>query len=94
MEDALKRLDKLTHEEAQMAAAQILKVTHSVNDRVKIVDDNVAVVGNKMKDIGDKVDTVINGTPSTSTTHGPLPQAECNTLVRREGGEDGHPANS
>ena len=30
MEDALKRLDKLTQEEARMAAAEILKLTHIV----------------------------------------------------------------
>ena len=28
MEDALKRLDKLTHDEARMAAAETLKLTH------------------------------------------------------------------
>jgi hypothetical protein len=35
IEDALKRLDKLTQEEARMAAAQILKVTHTVDKRVQ-----------------------------------------------------------
>jgi hypothetical protein len=30
MEDALNRLDKLTQEEARMAAAEILKLTHIV----------------------------------------------------------------
>jgi hypothetical protein len=30
MEDALKRLDKLTQDEARMAAAEILKLTHIV----------------------------------------------------------------
>jgi hypothetical protein len=44
IEDALKRLDKLTQEEARMATAQVLKVTHNVDDRVKAVDDKVAVV--------------------------------------------------
>jgi hypothetical protein len=34
MEDALKRLDKLTHEEARMATAQVLKVAHTVDDKV------------------------------------------------------------
>ena len=40
-EDALQRLDKLTHEEARMATAQVLKVVHSVDNRVKEVADNV-----------------------------------------------------
>jgi hypothetical protein len=41
MEDALKRLDKLTQEEARMAAAQNLKVTHTVDARVKEIADDV-----------------------------------------------------
>jgi hypothetical protein len=44
VEDALKRLDKLTQEEARMATAQILKVTHAVEGRVLGVDDKVAAV--------------------------------------------------
>ena len=35
MEDALKRLDKLTQEEARMAVAQNLKATHTVDERVR-----------------------------------------------------------
>lgn len=34
VEDALKRLDTLTQEEARMATAEILKVMHSVDDKV------------------------------------------------------------
>jgi hypothetical protein len=34
MEDALKRLDKLTQDEARMAAAEILKLTHIVDNKV------------------------------------------------------------
>jgi hypothetical protein len=34
MEDALKRLDKLTQDEARMAAAEILKLTHLVDNKV------------------------------------------------------------
>ena len=56
MEDALKRLDKLTQEEARMAAAQILSLTHAV-------DQKVVVVGSKLKDVGDKMDVLINGRP-------------------------------
>ena len=44
MEDALKRLDKLTHEEARMAIAQNLKATHTVDEGVQAVNDKVAVV--------------------------------------------------
>ena len=34
VEDALKRLDKLTNEEARMATAQVLRVTHTVAEDV------------------------------------------------------------
>ena len=34
VEDALKRLDKLTDEEARMATAQVLRVTHAVAEDV------------------------------------------------------------
>ena len=44
MEDALKRLDRLTHEEAWMGIAQNLKATHDVGERVGVVDDKVAQV--------------------------------------------------
>ena len=37
MEDALKRLDKLTQEEARMAAAEILKLTHVVDKKMTTV---------------------------------------------------------
>jgi hypothetical protein len=59
IEDALKRLDNLTREEAWMGIAQNLRATHivgsemrrvvdkvaSVDDRVRVVDDRVAEVG-------------------------------------------------
>ena len=44
IEDALKRLDKLTNEEARMATAQVLKATLNIDDGVKGVDDRVAAV--------------------------------------------------
>ena len=44
IEDSLKRLDKLTHEEARMAVAQLLKVTYTVHDKVKVVSDTVNLV--------------------------------------------------
>jgi hypothetical protein len=39
VEDALKRLDTLTREEARMAIAQILKATYNIDDRVRAVFD-------------------------------------------------------
>ena len=55
MEDALKRLDKLTQEEARMAAAQNLKVTYVVDERVKGVADTVTTVDNKVTGVDERV---------------------------------------
>ena len=45
IEDALQRLDKLTHEEGRMASAQGLSATHGVGERVASLSDgmNVAI---------------------------------------------------
>jgi hypothetical protein len=55
MEDALKRLDKLTHEEARMAIAENLRATHAVDERVKGVSEQVVAVDNRLADVGDRV---------------------------------------
>ncbi|KAF8262499.1 hypothetical protein EI94DRAFT_1808676 [Lactarius quietus] len=60
IEDALGRLDRLMQEEAQMATAQVLKVTHHVEDGVKTVTKGVRQVDDKIKGIGDKVKDVDN----------------------------------
>jgi archaellum component FlaC len=55
IEDALKRLDRLTQEEARMAAAQLLKVTNTIDNRVGGIADNVLVVDNRVAGIDDRV---------------------------------------
>jgi hypothetical protein len=55
MEDALKRLDKLTQEESRMAAAEILKVTRTVDKRVEGVADMVAGVDDRVASVDDRV---------------------------------------
>ena len=55
IEDALKRLDRLTQEEARMAAAQVLKVANTVDDRVQGIADNVLDVDNRVAGIDDRV---------------------------------------
>ena len=55
MEDALKRLDKLTQEEARMAAAQNLKATHAVDQRVEGVADTVTTIDKKVTGVDDRV---------------------------------------
>ena len=58
IEDALKRLDKLTHEEAWMGIAQNLKATHTVGETVREVVDKVVVIDNRVAGVGDCVATV------------------------------------
>ena len=58
LEDALKKLDRLTQEEARMANAEVLRITQSIRDGVKIVDGKVEEVGEKVKDVGDQVEGV------------------------------------
>lgn len=62
MEDALKRLDKLTHEEARMATVQVLRATNVVDERVTGVAESVLGVAdrvvsadNRVKDVDDRV---------------------------------------
>ncbi|KAH9965646.1 hypothetical protein BJV74DRAFT_911015 [Russula compacta] len=65
IEDALGRLDKLTQEEARMAAAESLKATHGVDDKVvrvenevQVVSDQVLGVSSQVHGIGDQVQGV------------------------------------
>jgi hypothetical protein len=61
IEDALKRLDRLTQEEARMASAQLLKVTNAIDSEVREIADNVLVVDDRVKDVDDKLVAVIDG---------------------------------
>ena len=60
IEDAMKRLDSLTQEEAQMAAAQVLKTTHTVDhiDRVRGVADIALSIDNKLAGVSGQVQGV------------------------------------
>lgn len=44
VEDALGRLDRLTQEEALMAAAQGLETTQGVNDKLNVVMDGSQII--------------------------------------------------
>jgi O-acetylhomoserine/O-acetylserine sulfhydrylase-like pyridoxal-dependent enzyme len=55
IEDGLARLDRLTQEEARMAAAQGLKATHAVHDEVKNVGDHIQQA---VQDVGGDVQQV------------------------------------
>ena len=58
IEDSLQRLDELTQEEARMASAELLKVTHSVDGKVKGVEGKVEDVHCDVQGVGNKVQGV------------------------------------
>jgi archaellum component FlaC len=60
IEDSLARLDKLTQEEARMASAELLKMTHVVDGKVMGVDDRVKSVQGKIQDVRSDVHDVGN----------------------------------
>jgi hypothetical protein len=56
LNDALKRLDNLTQEEARMAAAQNLKATQTVDDSLRPLRDvyaKVVSIGGKVEEVND-----------------------------------------
>ncbi|KAH9066445.1 hypothetical protein EDB87DRAFT_1574028 [Lactarius vividus] len=61
VEDALRRLDKLTQDEVRMATAQLLKITHVVNDKVTKIDDDVKGVDDKVNDVSHTVKLILDG---------------------------------
>ncbi|KAH9055861.1 hypothetical protein EDB83DRAFT_2189581, partial [Lactarius deliciosus] len=58
VEDALLRLDKLTQEEARMAAAEALTITRSVDDKVKAVGERLEGVDKRVQSVEMKVDGI------------------------------------
>jgi hypothetical protein len=58
MEDSLKRLDKLTQEEARMATAQVLKVAHTVEEGVRGIVDKVDGVDDRVAKVDDRVEGI------------------------------------
>ena len=58
LESALKKLDKLTQEEARMAHAEALRMTHSIRNEVKVVDDKVQVVIDGARDLSNQLQTL------------------------------------
>jgi hypothetical protein len=55
IEDSLQRLDRLTLEEAQMASAELLKITHGIGGTVQDVHGNVQEVGNRVEGVDERV---------------------------------------
>ena len=61
IEDALKRLDRLTQEEARMAAAQLLEVANAIDNEVGEIASNVLVVDDRVTAVDAKLAVVIDG---------------------------------
>ena len=53
--DALQRLDKLTQEEARMAAAEALTTSRGIDDKVLIVDSKVKENGLVIQQVANQV---------------------------------------
>jgi hypothetical protein len=51
VEDAFQRLDKLTPEEALMAAAETMTVTRDIDDTVKVVDKRLESVDERVQGV-------------------------------------------
>ena len=58
IEDVLRRLDKLTQEEARMAAAENLKASHPFDERVQGIAETAVAVDNSVTRVDDKVTRV------------------------------------
>jgi hypothetical protein len=54
----VQRLDNLTQEEARMASAELLKVTHGVDGKVEDVHGEVQDIGSVVNDISSEVPEV------------------------------------
>ncbi|KAH9178014.1 hypothetical protein EDB89DRAFT_2239731 [Lactarius sanguifluus] len=61
VEDALQRLDRLTQEEARMAAVEALMITRGIDDKMDGVNEKVQCVNTKVEGIDNKVGSVTQG---------------------------------
>jgi hypothetical protein len=55
IEDSLKRLGRLTQEEARMASAQLLKITNTIDREVREIADGVLLVDDRVAGVDDRV---------------------------------------
>ena len=77
IEDALKRLDKLTQDEVRMATAQLLTLTHGVRDKMTRIDDHIKGVDGKVTSIDDEVRVVHEGTQYLMISYSCLSKPLC-----------------
>ncbi|KAH9173160.1 hypothetical protein EDB89DRAFT_2095303, partial [Lactarius sanguifluus] len=60
LDDGLKKLDKMTNDEARMANAELLRIAHNIDERVEGVDKKVQGIGTQVKDVDENVQGVKN----------------------------------
>ena len=72
IEDAFKRMDTLTTEEARMATAENLRVTNRVDDKVDKVDDKVDKVDDKVDNLDNKVTVLIDAADEEKRSYSDL----------------------
>ncbi|KAH9173158.1 hypothetical protein EDB89DRAFT_2242373 [Lactarius sanguifluus] len=58
LEDGLKKLDKMTNDEARMAGAELLRIAHDIDEKVEGVDNKLQGVGIQVKKIDENVQGV------------------------------------
>ncbi|KAH8978856.1 hypothetical protein EDB92DRAFT_373101 [Lactarius akahatsu] len=59
LDDGLKKLDKMTNDEAQMANAELLRITHSIGVKVEEVDNKVQNAIDDVKEAATEVKLVV-----------------------------------
>ena len=55
IDGALKRLDRLTQEEARMVSAQLLKITNAIDSEVGEIADHVHIIDNRVVGVDERV---------------------------------------
>ena len=60
LEDALKKLDKLTHEEARMAIVELRRTAYAISENVRGVSGQLTAVGDEMGIVNNLVTEAIN----------------------------------
>jgi hypothetical protein len=61
VEDAFRRLDKLTPEEALIVAAETMVTTRDIDDTVRVVDKQLGNINERLKGVDCRVSSVIKG---------------------------------
>ena len=58
LEDGLKKLDKMTNEEARLANAEVMRLAHIIDKKVEGINEEVQVVNVQVRDVDKKVQGV------------------------------------